>query len=64
MKKNMEVKWNFEPYMSDMVVSYPKPPEGILKPMALCDLVARRAQSAVHLLPGAESGDDARSRAL
>lgn len=38
-----QIEWNFSGYKSELEVVYPTPPESSVKPMALCDLIARRA---------------------
>lgn len=40
---SMLPEWNYRGYISELEIAYPDPPPSPEKPMALCDLVAKRA---------------------
>jgi hypothetical protein len=38
-----KAEWNYKAYTTTLLVEYPKPPAPLNRPMAMCDLIADRA---------------------
>lgn len=43
LESSYKLDWNYSDFISSLEIAYPTPPECSVKPMALCDLIARRA---------------------